>query len=80
MAPPEMAIISKAAAVLVCLPRPSKVKGHTAGQTSALAIPNAATKRTDVKPVVLIIQKLNTSPIVALEKELTDAVNKFEKK
>ena len=58
--------MSNAAAVLVCFPRPSKVKGQTAGQTSALAIPNAATKRTDVNQVVLIMQKLNTSPIMAL--------------
>ena len=62
MAPPEIAIINKAEAVLVNFPRPSKVKGQTAGQTKALAIPNADTNTTEVNPVVFRIQIVKIIP------------------
>jgi len=48
MAPPEIAIINNAEAVLVNLPKPSNVKGQTAGQTKAFAIPNAATNNIEI--------------------------------
>ena len=66
MAPPEIAIINKAEAVLVNLPKPSKVKGHIAGQTKALAIPKDATNKMEVKPVVNNIHTLKTIPNIAL--------------
>ena len=66
IAPPEIAIISKAEAVLVRLPNPLSVRGHTAGQTNALAIPNAATKNTEVAPLVLMMQSEKTIPKAAL--------------
>lgn len=46
MAPPEIAIIIMADAVLVNLPRPFIVIGHKAGHISEFASPNKATKRT----------------------------------
>ena len=66
MAPPEIAIINKADAVFVNLPRPSNVKGQTAGQTSALEMPKAATNKTDVNPVVINMQTLRIIPDIAL--------------
>ena len=66
IAPPEIAIINKAEAVFVNLPKPSKVKGHIAGQTKALAIPNDATNKMDVNPVVNNMQVLKTIPNKAL--------------
>ena len=66
IAPPEIAITNNAEAVLVYFPKPSKVNGQTAGQTSAFAIPNAATNKIDVNPVVNKIQTLNIIPKVAL--------------
>ena len=41
-------MISKADAVLVCLPSPSRVSGQTAGQTKAFAIPNAVMAGADI--------------------------------
>ena len=58
IAPPEIAMINNAEAVLVNFPNPFKVKGHTAGQTNALAIPNPATKRTEVNPEVKTMQNV----------------------
>ena len=66
MAPPEIAIINKAEAVFVNLPRPSKVSGQTAGQTNAFAIPRAATKSTDVNPFVSKMQTEKIIPKIAL--------------
>ncbi len=45
-APPAIAIISIADAVLVNLPSPFRASGHIAGQTSAFAKPRSATKST----------------------------------
>ena len=61
IAPPAIAIINNADAVLVWLPNPSSVRGQTAGQTKALAIPKAATNKTDVKPSVIRIKILRTN-------------------
>ena len=66
MAPPEIAMINKAEPVFVNFPKPSNVKGQIAGQTKAFAIPKPATNKTDIKPVVFKMQKLNTIPKIAL--------------
>ncbi|MNY48405.1 hypothetical protein D3C86_1837380 [compost metagenome] len=65
-APPEIAITNNAAPVLVNFPNPFRVKGQTAGQTKAFAIPNAATNKTEVNPVENTIQKDNIIPKTAL--------------
>ena len=62
MAPPDMAMIKKAAPVLVNLPRPSMAKGQIAGHTKAFAIPKEATNKTEVKPQVLTMTKLRMIP------------------
>ena len=59
-------MMSSAEAVLVNLPKPFKVKGHTAGHTKAFAIPKAATNKMEVNPVVKTIQKDSIIPIAAL--------------
>ena len=59
-------MINRAEAVLVNLPKPLRVKGHTAGHTNALATPKAATNKTEVNPVVNTIQNDKIIPITAL--------------
>src|SRR5690606_12401210 len=66
IAPPEMAIISRADAVFVNFPRPVKAKGQMAGHTKALAIPKAATNSTDTNPFVKTIHNEKTIPNRAL--------------
>ena len=48
IAPPAIAMINNALAVLVCRPSPSIASGQMAGQTSALEMPSTAMHRTDV--------------------------------
>ncbi len=66
IAPPEIAMINKADAVFVNLPKPVNAKGQIAGHTKAFAIPKAATKRTDVNPEVYTIQNEQIIPKIAL--------------
>ena len=66
MAPPEMAMINKAEAVLVNFPKPCSVNGQTAGHTKAFEIPKAATNKTEVNPFVVKIQMLKIIPKAAL--------------
>ena len=61
-----MAMINNADAVLVNFPKPFSVNGQIAGQTKAFATPKAATKSTDVNPVVKTMQNESKIPRIAL--------------
>lgn len=65
MAPPEIAMISKAEPVFMKRPRFDNASGQIAGQTNALAKPNNATKMTEVIPDVKITPNEKTTPNMA---------------